>query len=102
MTSNMAFYGAAIFSDISPDQCQIFTLCCFIKKLLGQMGHGFFSFGNNQKARGVFIYTVNQTRSITTIIWEVIKVIHQRINQSPWIIAMARMYNPTRGFIDNK
>src|SRR5690606_41679134 len=79
VASNIAFYGAFIFFHVSPNNSHIFPFAGFIKKLFGQMCHGLFVFGNNQKATGIFIDSMYQSCTITGIVVQIIKMINQSI-----------------------
>ena len=50
VSGNMPLNGSLFFFHIAPDQCHVFPLTALVKKLLGQMGHGPFRFGNDQQS----------------------------------------------------
>ena len=47
MATNIAFYPALIFFNISPNQGNVFAFAGFIKKLFGEVRHCFLSLGDN-------------------------------------------------------
>ena len=64
ISTNMSFYCASIILNISPNKCVITALRSFVKKLFCKMSHCLFCLCHNEQTTGVFIDSMNQSRSI--------------------------------------
>jgi hypothetical protein len=58
VATDVAFYSALIFDEVSPHQSIIATMCGFIEELLAKACLSIRSLGNNEESACIFIYTM--------------------------------------------
>ena len=58
VATDVAFYSALIFDEVSPYQSIIATMCGFIEELLAKASLCVGSFGYNEESACIFIYTM--------------------------------------------